>query len=153
DGAVIDRVTSELQQFFEQHPHFLSTVAEALPHVRLDDTEGNVLIPDFILKPIVAMERDSRWEVRELKLPTARLLVGKGARQMLSHEVMKAVTQIRSAGTSVPFSRPIRTPSRGDRSRWPRLVCMPEIGEVPAILFRPCRSRRRFDGTVPQRID
>lgn len=39
----------ELQEFFEEHPHFLSTHHTALPQVRLPTDDGGLLIPDFIL--------------------------------------------------------------------------------------------------------
>jgi len=85
----------ELQIFFEAHPHFLSTSHTALPQVRLTTDGGNLLIPDFILKPIVAQQRDSRWEVFDLKLPQAKLLAGKGSRARLSSKVMDAIRQLR----------------------------------------------------------
>ena len=85
----------ELQQFFEEHPHFLSQDHTPLPHVRLPKGDGTVLIPDFILKPIVAQQRDSRWEVLDLKLPQVKLLAGKGARARLSSKVADAIRQLR----------------------------------------------------------
>lgn len=53
------------------------------------------MIPDFILKPIVAQQRDSRWEVLDLKLPQVKLLAGKGSRAKLSSKVMDAIRQLR----------------------------------------------------------
>jgi hypothetical protein len=60
-----------LQQFFENHPHFLmaARLMQALPHVPLHGKDGKLLMPDFLLKPIVAFQRDSNWEVLDLKLP------------------------------------------------------------------------------------
>jgi hypothetical protein len=86
---------TELQQFFESHPHFLSHTHVPMPHVRLKRRDGSVLIPDFILKPIVAQQRDSRWEVLDLKLPQVKLLAGRGSRAQLSSVVMKAIRQLR----------------------------------------------------------
>jgi Domain of unknown function (DUF4263) len=74
-----------------------SALFNVLPHVRLEQ-DARVLIPDFILKPIVAAQRDSEWEVLDLKRPDARLLVGKANRSRLSHEVMNAITQLRDYG-------------------------------------------------------
>lgn len=85
----------ELQVFFEQHPHFLSTMHIPVPQVRLAKPGGKILKPDFVLRPIVAEKRDSRWQVIELKLPQEQLLSGKGARQRLSQNVMKAIVQLR----------------------------------------------------------
>ena len=85
----------ELQKFFEAHPYFLSTNHTPLPQVRLAKDDGTLLIPDFILKPIVAQQRDSRWEVLDLKLPQVKLLAGKGSRAKLSGKVMDAIRQLR----------------------------------------------------------
>jgi hypothetical protein len=84
--------------FFEQNPHFLSAVAKPLPHVQFRDPAGRLLVPDFILKPIVASERDSRWDIIDLKRPQASLLVGAGARKRMSHEVAVAIRQLRDYG-------------------------------------------------------
>ena len=85
----------ELQDFFEAHPYFLSAMHTALPQVRLAKHDGSLLIPDFILKPIVAQQRDSRWEVLDLKLPQVKLIAGKGSRAKLSSKVMDAIRQLR----------------------------------------------------------
>jgi hypothetical protein len=85
----------ELQLFFEEHPHFLSTLHTPLPHVRLRNRHGKLLVPDFVLKPIVAQQRDSRWQVLELKLPQERLLAHRGSRRQLSANVMSAIAQLR----------------------------------------------------------
>ena len=85
----------QLQIFFERHPHFLSVTQTLLPQVRLSARDGRTLIPDIVLKPIAAPERDSRWKLLELKLPQARLLTGKGTRARLSCQVMTAIRQLR----------------------------------------------------------
>lgn len=91
-----DVTEQELQLFFEEHPHFLSQDHTALPHVRLDAHDGSVLIPDFILKPIVAQQRDSRWEILDLKRPNVPLLAGKRLnRKRLSSKVHDAIRQLR----------------------------------------------------------
>jgi Domain of unknown function (DUF4263) len=85
----------ELQKFFESHPHFLSTNHTLLPQVRLPKADGGLLIPDFIMKPTAAQQRDSRWKVFDLKLPQVKLLSGKGSRAKLSSKVMGAIRQLR----------------------------------------------------------
>jgi hypothetical protein len=85
----------ELQQFFETHPHFLSEEHTPLSQVRLPRADGRVLIPDFILKPLFTQQDDSKWRVLELKLPSAKLLSGKGPRRRLSSRVMEAIAQLR----------------------------------------------------------
>lgn len=89
----------ELQLFFEEHPHFLSVLAQPIPHVQLRDGTGKLLIPDLILKPLVASRRDSKWEVLELKLPAAKVTSGKRTRRRLSHEVWQAISQLREYGS------------------------------------------------------
>jgi hypothetical protein len=89
---------ADFQRFFEEHPHFLSLLSMPLSHVQLRDGAGKLVVPDFILKPVVAAQRDSRWEVLDLKRPQASLIVGRGSRRRLSHEVMKAVRQLRDYG-------------------------------------------------------
>lgn len=86
---------AQLQRFFEEHPHFLSASHLPLPQVRLSRDDGSVLIPDFILKPIAVQQRDSCWEVLDLKRPQERLLAGKGSRARLSSKVMTAIRQLR----------------------------------------------------------
>jgi hypothetical protein len=87
---------SALQQFLEEHPHFLSALHTVLPKPRLPKHDGSILIPDFILKPICAQQRDSRWEILDLKLPNVKLLSGtRGSRKRLSSKVMDAIRQLR----------------------------------------------------------
>jgi hypothetical protein len=88
----------DYQRFFEEHPHFLSMLAIALPHVQLRDGVGRLLVPDFILKPIVASQRDSRWEILDLKKPDVPLLAGRGSRRRLSYAVQEAIRQLRDYG-------------------------------------------------------
>jgi hypothetical protein len=94
----VDVEERELQLFFEQNPHFLSAVAQPLAHINFRDPVGRLLVPDFVLRPIVATQRDSRWEVLDLKRPQASLLVGPGPRKRISHEVATAIRQLRDYG-------------------------------------------------------
>jgi hypothetical protein len=99
----------ELQGFFERHPHFLSQLHTPLPHIRIPKKDGSVLIPDFILKPIFAQQRDSKWEVIDLKLPQQRLLAGKGSRARLSSKVLDAIRQVRD------YAEHLRDPDYPDK--------------------------------------
>ncbi len=86
----------ELQQFFEDNPHFLTlNQFQAIPHPVFPRADGGPLIPDFVLRPIVAQQRDSRWEVLDLKLPQVRLTAGPPGRPRLSHYVHQALAQLR----------------------------------------------------------
>jgi Domain of unknown function (DUF4263) len=65
----------ELQQFFEEHPQFLTCLderyTEVRSHVCLIDSAGNKLVPDFMMR----IEDSDVWDIVELKLPTASLCV------------------------------------------------------------------------------
>lgn len=123
-----------LQKFFEENPHFLVTtrLMQALPHVRLEAETGKILIPDFVLKPIVAVQRDSNWQVVDLKHPQAKLLAGPSDHRRFSQEVMQAINQVRDYKDH--FENPANT-SRvasvlGHRLRHPQLGVL--IGRMPA---------------------
>ncbi len=139
-----DSSESDFQKFFEEHPHFLSTLAMPLPHVQLRDPSGKLLIPDFILKPVVASQRDSRWEVLDLKKPDASLIVGKGSRRRLSHDVHEAIRQLRDYGDY--FADPRNTTpieqALGHRLRKPKLgVLIGRIAEVEVEALEAEQSR------------
>jgi hypothetical protein len=118
----------DLQQFFESNPHFLAAaqLMQAIPHARLEDENGRLLIPDFILKPIVAMKRDSKWEILDLKKPDTKLLIGKQQRVQFSHQVMKAITQLRDYGEYFKDSRNSETVGRvlGHQLKHPKLAVL-----------------------------
>lgn len=124
----------ELQKFFEDHPHFLigSNLAEAIPHPRFSDMCGNVLIPDFVLKPIVAEQRHTKWEVIDLKLPSATLLSGSARHRGFSTAVVKAITQLKNYGDY--FQNPNNSAKvksvLGHSLRYPRLAVI--IGRLPS---------------------
>jgi hypothetical protein len=92
-----DVLESELQTFLELHPHFLTMNywSEVFAHPRLPRGDGELLIPDFVLKPIVAERFDSEWRVLEIKRPQDRLLVGPPNRRRFSRQVLDAVRQVR----------------------------------------------------------
>lgn len=124
---------SQLQRFFEDHPHFLpmQSLMEALPQVRLRDTDGKLLIPDFVLKPIVAALRDSNWEVLDIKKPGARLLTSISSHPKLSEEAHKALAQLSDYGDY--FADPTNAEEvervLGQRLRYPTLAVL--IGRLP----------------------
>ena len=136
----------ELQDFFEAHPHFLSDARTSLPlpHVRLGSQSGTPLIPDFILKPVVAYQRDSNWQVLDLKKPGARLLAGPPRHIRLSHEVTQAIAQLRDYGDY--FGNPENTDRvaevLGHRLRYPELaVLIGRLGECDVELLDRAQSR------------
>jgi hypothetical protein len=118
---------------YEEHPHFLTfqRAAEPIPHIQFKSRDGRLLIPDFILKPIVAVERDSNWEVLDLKRPQVRLLSGPVRRLQLSHEVHKAIRQLRDYGDYFHNAENTEKVEQvlGHRVRRPRLAVL--IGRLP----------------------
>lgn len=138
---------AELQQFFEEHPHFLipNQLFSVLPHVRLME-ETKLLIPDFIVKPVVAAQKDSEWEVLDLKRPNAKLLVGKANRARLSQEVMNAIAQLREYGDY--FRNPQNALSvstkLGHKLRFPKLaVLVGRMENVDVEAFALAQDRER----------
>jgi hypothetical protein len=126
---------ADIQIFLEENPHFLlmARIMQALPHVQLPDDRGNVLIPDFILKPIVALQelRDSNWEVLDLKRPQAKLLAGPSNHRRFSAEVYQAITQVKNYRQH--FENPQNTAAvtklLGHALKHPRLAVL--IGRMP----------------------
>lgn len=119
-----DLKESELQQFFESYPHFLSEAHTPLSQVRLRKSNGSLLIPDFVLKPIYAQRDDSQWSVLDLKMPKEKLMTGKGSRRHLSRSVMAAIAQLRdykahfgsaeqAAAVAKVLGHPLRHPKYG----------------------------------------
>jgi hypothetical protein len=123
----------ELQRFFEENTHFLasSKLAEPIPHIPLVDECGKLLIPDFVIKPIVAAQRDSNWEILELKHPRAKLLSGRSNHRHFSQEVMSAINQVKDYRDY--FENPAHASSvaesLGYALRHPRLGVL--IGRMP----------------------
>jgi Domain of unknown function (DUF4263) len=126
----------DIQRFFEQHPHFLllTRLMQALPQVHLPDEMGKLLIPDFILKPIVALQRlrDSNWQVLDLKRPQAKLLAGPSDHRRFSSEVFQAITQVKDYREH--FENPQNTAAvtkiLGHPLKHPKLAVL--IGRMPS---------------------
>ena len=85
---------SHLQSFFERNPTFLcgDIYETAYPHIVLQRPKVGPLIPDFALKPC---NQNALCDLLELKLPSAKLVVGQDNRRRLSAAVMEAVAQLR----------------------------------------------------------
>jgi len=130
-----DVTERDLQEFFEENPHFLllARLMQALPQIRFPDEMGKLLIPDFILKPIVALQRlrDSNWEVLDLKRPQAKLLAGPSDHRRFSAEVYQAITQVKNYREH--FENPQNTAAvtklLGHPLKHPRLAVL--IGRMP----------------------
>jgi Shedu protein SduA, C-terminal len=131
----------DLQEFFEEHPHFLiaTRLMQALPHVSLVDQEGKLLVPDFVLKPIVAAQRDSNWEILDLKHPQAKLLAGPSNHVRFSQDVMKAINQVKDYKDHFEDPRNAGAIAQvlGHALKHPKLGVligrMPESGDVEAL--------------------
>jgi hypothetical protein len=85
---------SQLQEFFENNPEFLcgDTYETAKPHIVLQRPDAGPLIPDFALKP---PNEHALCDLLELKLPSAKLLVGQDNRKRLSAALLEACAQLR----------------------------------------------------------
>ncbi|MHB8477876.1 MAG: Shedu anti-phage system protein SduA domain-containing protein [Steroidobacteraceae bacterium] len=138
----------QLQEFFEEHSHFLSALHTSLPHVRLPAKNGSILIPDFILRPIVAQERDSKWEVLDLKLPQEKLLAGKGSRARLSSSVMKAIRQLRDYHENIqhPDHAEQIEALLGHRLKYPRLGVL--IGRLANTDVEALEREQQYEARV-----
>jgi hypothetical protein len=123
-----DLAEQDFQIFFEENPHFLTDarISQPMPHVRFENVQGQVLIPDFVIKPIVASQRDSNWEVLELKMPSARLLAGPLRHLRLSHEVHQAIAQLRDYGDYFknPENKQRVSSALGHALQFPRLAVL-----------------------------
>jgi hypothetical protein len=84
---------SDFQRFFESYPHFLMGLdhKNAIPHPILQRDEEGPLIPDFFLQPL-----ESKFcDVLDLKLPSAKLIVGSKNRKRFGQSVQDAIAQLR----------------------------------------------------------
>jgi hypothetical protein len=136
----------QLQKFFEHHPHFLGDLQHTipLPHVRLEHPTNPLYIPDFILKPIVAYQRDTNWRVLDLKKPSARLLAGPASHVRLSYDVTQAIAQLRDYRDY--FQNPENNErvhqALGHRLRYPELaVLIGRLREAEQELLDKAQSR------------
>jgi len=123
----------ELQRFFEENPHFLASHrGTPIPHPRFQTNDANLLIPDFLVKPSAGHQRDSNWEVLDLKLPNERLLTGKGNRAQFAHTVTKAISQLKDYGDFFrnPSNRQAILKVLAYHLRFPKLAVL--IGRMPA---------------------
>ena len=89
-----DVAEKDLQDFFEQNPQILcgDTYETAEPHIILQRPGAGSLIPDFALKP---HNQHALCDLLELKLPSAKLVVGQGNRRRLSSALLEACAQLR----------------------------------------------------------
>jgi hypothetical protein len=128
-----DVTETDLQRFFEENPYFLAAtrLVMPMPHVSLVDTFGKILVPDFVIKPIIAAQRDSNWEILDLKHPQARLLAGRSNHSRFSQDVMKAISQVKDYKDYFenPANASAVTESLGHPIRHPRLGVL--IGRMP----------------------
>jgi hypothetical protein len=139
---------ADLQKFFEENPHFLASHRQAvpLPHPRFPINASESLIPDFLMRPAVGFQRDSRWEVLDLKMPRVRLLSGKGNRVQFAHEVTKAITQLKDYADFFrnPSNEEIITKVLAHHLRFPKLAVLigrlPEGGGVEALELAQSRE-------------
>lgn len=135
EGLINDPAVSEAQihEFFERHPHFLSEgfTSQPISHTRLVDSNGRLLIPDFVLRPVFARERDIRWKVLDLKRPQTALLVGPPNRRRLSADIHSAIRQLNDYADffADPTNAAAVNAALGYSVRFPRLAVL--VGRMP----------------------
>jgi hypothetical protein len=156
-----------LQEFFERNPHFLhgGMYAEARPRILLQRVNAGPLIPDFVLRP---HNPHAFCDLLELKLPSARLVVGNKNRKRLSAAVSEACAQLREyrdyfevlenrkaieAVHNLRFFRPRLIVIIGRRDRYSAIDLRRAETDMPNLaittyddLIERARSRTRFDG-------
>jgi cold shock CspA family protein len=85
---------SELHDFFERHPEFILTNDYRAAHSKVVlESEGDTLIPDFVLEPVGS---NPLCDLLELKLPDLRVDVSKPRRNRFSAAVAEACAQLRT---------------------------------------------------------
>lgn len=86
---------ASIQDFFERYPEFIldERYKKAHPHVTLAQDDEGPLIPDFMLEPL---DQSTFCDLLELKLPSARIFVGRDNRKRYSAKVMEAISQLRA---------------------------------------------------------
>lgn len=116
-NAIPPATESAFQNFFETHQQWLFLLGEqyeaAVPHTKIppldlnaslafspSSADGMTLIPDFLLKRVGL----DLWDVLDIKLPTAKTIVGRPSRRRFSQEVADSVAQLRE------YNRRLRNP-------------------------------------------
>jgi hypothetical protein len=96
EALVNSRKTSEqdLQEFLTQNRHFLFALderyCEIRPHVGLVSPVSTSLVPDFVAR----LEDSSRWDMIELKKPSAPIKVKRGRVESAGKEAASAIKQL-----------------------------------------------------------
>jgi hypothetical protein len=123
----------DLQRFFEENPHFIASHRQGtpMPHPKFPLNARESLIPDFLMRPNSALQRDSNWEVLDLKKPNVKLLTGKSNRPAWGHEVSKAIAQLKEYGDYFrnPVNADVIKRILSHHLRFPKLAVL--IGRMP----------------------
>jgi hypothetical protein len=83
---------NQIQKFRTDNPKFLFSLDydEIRPQVSLIDESGDILRPDFFLKPV----GKRLWDILDIKLPNVSLVAGSPSRKSLSHYVYRGKAQL-----------------------------------------------------------
>jgi hypothetical protein len=88
------------QRFFEEHPHLIRRDLFdrhwAHPSLRIPGDSKRYLCPDFVLRPRVATEVGTKWQILDLKLPDDPLVVSHRFHASLSAKLTKAIQQLQN---------------------------------------------------------
>lgn len=172
EALVNSRRTSEadLQTFFEENRHFLFALderyCEVRPHVGLISPAGTRLVPDFVIRH----EDSSRWDMIELKKPTAPIKTKRGPvdgagkhaahaiRQLMEYTDAVSTSEARSALTKAYGASPyepclivlIGRGSPHSQFRWRN----PRAGlpEVSLVTYDFLLERARLSSALNERL-
>lgn len=88
---------SDLHNFFERYPDFILNEGYKAIHSKivLQKSDGNQLIPDFLLEPL---DTNNLCDVLELKKPNQDIFIMKNNRHRFSSAVHESVAQLRTYG-------------------------------------------------------
>lgn len=139
EALVNSRHTSEadLQTFLAEHPHFLFALderyCEIRPHVGLISPAGTKLVPDFLVRH----EDSSRWDMIELKKPTAAIRMKRGRTDGAGKHAAQAIRQLMeyTEAVSTPQARSALTRAYGASPFEPCLMVLIGRG-APTSQFR-----------------
>lgn len=139
EALVNSRGTSEadLQCFLTEHPHFLFALderfCEVRPHVGLVSPAGTRLVPDFLVRH----EDSSRWDMIELKKPSAPIRATRGGADRAGQHAAHAIRQLMeyTDAVSTPSARSALTKAYGASPFEPCLMVIIGRG-APTSQFR-----------------
>lgn len=106
---------ADIQRFLQERPHFIFALderyAEVRPHVGLVSPASTALVPDFLIRH----EDSSRWDMIELKKPSAPIRVTRRRVEEIGKDAAHAIRQLMDYrdAVSTPSARKALTKAYG----------------------------------------